>query len=326
MKILNTLILMFCLSTATALADNAGYLFVTFKGEQTPMTEQIYFALSKDGRTWTALHGGEPVLISKLGEKGIRDPYLFRSHDGKKSYIIATDLSTNLNPSWKRAANGGSKSILIWESENLVDWTAPRLVKVAADDAGCTWAPEAVYCDETGDYLVFWASKNKSDDFKKFRIWAARTKDFVTFSAPFVYIDKPDSVIDTTIVREGSKYYRFNKDEKNSAITLEVSENLTGQWTEIPGFNLAGMKGFEGPECYQLEPAAQGKPAQWCLILDNYTKSAGYKPFITKDLSTGQFEPAQGFVFPFKFRHGSILPVSADEYQRLEAAYGSAKP
>ena len=61
---------------------------------------------------------------------------------------------------------------------------APRLVKVAPDDAGCTWAPEAVYDEETADYFVFWASTTAGDDFAKHRIWAARTKDFRSFGKP----------------------------------------------------------------------------------------------------------------------------------------------
>ena len=67
----------------TATAD--GFLFVTFKGQQGSLDEQIYFSLSKDGRNWTALNNSEPVLVSELGEKGVRDPYLLRSHDKKKS-------------------------------------------------------------------------------------------------------------------------------------------------------------------------------------------------------------------------------------------------
>ena len=51
-----------------------GFLFVTFKAQKDPMDEQIYFALSKDGRNWTALNDGKPVLVSELGEKGVRDP------------------------------------------------------------------------------------------------------------------------------------------------------------------------------------------------------------------------------------------------------------
>jgi len=85
------------------------------------------------------------------------------------------------------------------------------------------------------------------------------------------------------------------------------------------------MQGYEGPECYCIKPAAAGKPATWCLILDNYAAGAGYKPFVTDNLGGGQFKPGDGFVFPFKFRHGSVLTVSHEELERLDAAYAKAK-
>jgi sucrose-6-phosphate hydrolase SacC (GH32 family) len=318
------LILLIALLTRfAALAGDGGFLFATFKGEQTPMTEQIYFALSSDGRQWNALSNAQPVLVSTLGEKGVRDPYLLRTPDGNKFYLIATDLSINLNRDWRRAVRAGSKSIVIWDSTDLVHWSAPRLVKVAPDDAGCTWAPEAIYDDSRKEYLVFWASTTARDDFAKHRIWAAWTKDFITFGKPFIYTEKPWTLIDSTIVRENGKYYRFSKDEKEKDITFESSDNLTGTWTDATNFSLAKMRGYEGPECYIIKPAADGKPATWCLILDQYSKGTGYQPFVTEDLSSGQFKAGEGFVFPFKFRHGSVLPVSAAEYERLEKAYVS---
>lgn len=301
-------------------------MFATFKGEQSPLTEQVYFALSKDGRNWTALNNGDPVLISDLGEKGARDPFLLRSHDGRKFYLLATDLSWNRDRSGSRAVRAGSRSILIWESADLVNWSEPRLVAVAPEDAGCAWAPEAVYDVEEGDYLVFWASTTKRDDFAKHRIWAARTKDFVTFGEPFIFIEKPTGVIDTTIVHDGQSYYRFTKDEHIKSITLETSGNLTGPWQDLSAFSLAGLRGYEGPQCYIVEPASAGKPATWCLILDHYSKGRGYQSFVTQDLAGGQFQPGHGFNFPFPFRHGSVLPVTGAEYQRLENAYSNTAP
>lgn len=302
-------------------AAPAGYLFVTFKGEQSPLTEQVYFALSRDGRQWQALNGGEPVLVSELGDKGVRDPFLLRAADGKRFFILATDLSIHLNHDWTRAQTKASRSIVIWESSDLVRWSKPRLVPVGADDAGCVWAPEAVYDEEARDYLVFWASKNGRDGFAKQRIWASRTKDFRTFGKPFIYIDKPNHVIDTDIVREGGRYYRFSKDEQTKAITMESGAKLGGPWQEVAGFSLAKLEGYEGPQCYPLEPATDGKPGQWCLVLDRYSKGTGYQPFVTSDLAKGQFTEAPGFRFPFRFRHGSVLPLTAAEYERLETGF-----
>jgi hypothetical protein len=321
---MRTLFRLLCLPAilCTAAAETAGYLFATFKGEQSPMSEQIYFAVSKDGRSWDALNGGEPVLVSRIGEKGVRDPYLLRSHDGRGFYLIATDLSINLNGDWNRAQTAGSRSIVVWDSPDLVKWSRPRLVRVAADDAGCTWAPEAVYDEENRDYLVFWASKNRRDDFAKQRIWGARTKDFRSFGKPFIYIEKPNHIIDTTIIRDGGRYFRFSKDEQHKAITMETGEKLTGPWREISSFSLSRLQGYEGPQCYLLHPAADGKPATWCLVIDHYARGRGYQPYITTDLAGGNFTEAPGFEFPFRFRHGSILPLSAEELRRLGETYG----
>ncbi|MGA2854986.1 MAG: 1,4-beta-xylanase, partial [Verrucomicrobiota bacterium] len=52
------------LTGIAALAGDGGFLFVTFKGEQTPMSEQIYFVVSHDGRQWNELNNAQPVLVS----------------------------------------------------------------------------------------------------------------------------------------------------------------------------------------------------------------------------------------------------------------------
>ena len=312
-------------SSACVSADPGGYLFVTFKGETTPLTEQVYFGLSRDGKRWEALNAGRPVLVTEVGEKGARDPFVLRAHGGGKAFLIATDLSIHLNPEWKRAVRAGSRSILVWESADLVAWEGPRLVEVAPPDAGSTWAPEAIYDEERGDYLVFWASTTGRDDFAKHRIWAARTADFRTFGEPFVYIEKPTTIIDTTIVRDGGRYHRFTKDEKFKAITLEVSERLDGPWTEVADFSLARLVGYEGPACFPLMDA-DGRTRSWCLLLDHYAKGEGYKPYLAATLEGGRFEPASNFEFPFRFRHGTVLPVTAEEYERLRAAFPAPAP
>lgn len=302
-------------------APAAGYLFVTFKGEGSPLEEQVYFAVSEDGRRWESLNNSDPVLVSRLGEQGVRDPYLLRSHDGESFYLIATDLSIHRNPDWGRAVRAGSHSVVIWKSSDLATWSEPRLVEVAPEDAGCTWAPEAVYDDESGDYLVFWASTTGRDQFAKHRIWAARTRDFTDFSEPFIYIDKPTTVIDTTIVREAQTYYRFTKDEKHKAITMESAQRLLGPWSDVPGFSLSRLEGYEGPACYPVQSSTESGHPAWSLILDNYARGRGYQPYVTIDLASGRFEPGEGFEFPFRFRHGSVIPITTEELHRLREAY-----
>ena len=96
-----------------------------------------------------------------------------------------------------------------------------------------------------------------------------------------------------------------------------------GPWKNVPEFSLSKLRGYEGPECYLVEPGSAGKPPTWCLVLDYYSTGQGYQPFITHDLAKGQFTPAQEFKFPFRFRHGSILSISAAEMQRLHGTFGN---
>ena len=285
------------------------------------MTEQVYFMLSEDGQNWEALNHEKPVLVSNVGEKGVRDPYIIRSKDNDKFYLIATDLSIHLNPDWGRAQTAASQSIVIWESTDLVTWTAPRLVKVAPDNAGCTWAPEAVYDAENDVYMVFWASKTADDNFAKHRIWAAHTKDFYSFSEPFVYIEKPNTVIDTTIIREHETYYRFTKDEEHKAITMEHSKRLMDGWQNIADFSLKNLVGYEGPAVFQSENSDLEKQRTWNLLLDYYSKGEGYQTYTTNELDEGQFKAGKKMNFPIHpVRHGTVVSLTSEEYQRLKDA------
>jgi hypothetical protein len=314
-------LLVFIFPVCASAAQDA-FLFTTMKDQSLPISEQIYFAVSTDGKQWESLNGGDPVLLSDVGEKGVRDSFILRSHDGQKFWLIATDLCINRTKDWGRATHAGSKSIVVWESADLVHWSSPWLAKVSPDDAGCTWAPEAIYNEEAGDYLVYWASMTRRDNYAKQRIWAAHTKDFRTFDKPFIYLEKPNHVIDINITRDGDTYYRFTKDDKDKNVTMASSKKLSGPWAEIEQFIAGKGTNSEGPICYQLKPAADGQPPDWCLLLDNLRGNArGYEPFVTHDLSSGEFTPAADFKFPYRFRHGSVLPITTAELQRLKSAY-----
>lgn len=54
---------------------------------------------------------------------------------------------------YQQAQSEGSQSIIIQESNNLVDWSEPRKVQVALPDAGDTWASEAFY-DEIDTTII----------------------------------------------------------------------------------------------------------------------------------------------------------------------------
>lgn len=302
----------------------AAYLFVHFTMEGKKDEETIWFSVSADGFHWKDIGGKTPVLKSDVGTKGIRDPFIVFDENLNTYFIIATDLNTDNGYSWKDAETAGSRSILIWESQDLIHWSDARLAEVGVEHAGCVWAPEAVYCKEKDSWFVFWASsvKEETDSVAKQRIYGAFTKDFRTFTPTIKYLDAKTDVIDTNIVFDGGWYYRFSKDETHKNIMIERSRELiTDQpYERIHSDLLDHLEGVEGPETYYLE--AENK---WCLIVDQYRIQGGYLPLITEDIASGRFERIPDNAYDMgirKKRHGGVLSIPDSVMDALIAHYG----
>ncbi|WP_442574566.1 immunoglobulin-like domain-containing protein [Microbacterium sp. F51-2R] len=348
--------------------DTTAYVFAHFTAGRSPsaINEQIYFADSEDGQTWTDLNGEQPVLQSTVGETGVRDPFLVRGSGGDKFYLLATDLST-AKYGWRFTPdNPGSRSLVVWESNDLVNWSAPRLVDVASKipQSGNAWAPEATYDPETGEYLVYWASStgagaddplgNTYGDYMN--MYYATTRDFITFSDPVKWIDRQSSIIDTTMIEVDGVFYRASGDGQ---ITLERStdpfavtvaptalDSNPGGWEKVSTMkdifadnNYAGTT-LEGPELFRynsddwLTDAQGQKVPTWGLMADRYSGSIGrgYLPFRTTDIASttpaasgGGWSVGTDINFDAVLkRHGSIVPITQVEYDRLQQAYGDA--
>lgn len=315
----------------------AGYLFAYFTGEGTADGEQIRYALSRgnDPLHWRELNGASPVLTSTIGEKGLRDPFVIRSPKGDRFFLIATDLRMyqNSSGSWDDVQRHGSKSIMIWDSTDLVHWTDQRLVKVAPDNAGNTWAPEAYWDDSLGEYVVFWASKLYADDDPRHagstynKMLYATTKDFRAFSAPKVWDDPGYSVIDSTVVKHKDTYYRYTKDERDPSsgspcskfITGEKSRSLTSTRYDFVADCIGdgSISRGEGPTVFK-----SNTENKWYLFIDEYG-ARGYVPFETTDLDSGRWTMSKDYQLPASPRHGTVLPVTQQEYDRLLIAYPS---
>ena len=299
-----------------------GYLFVHFIGEQ-ENGEQVYFSVSRDGLHWRDLNGGKPVLRSSLGDGGVRDPFLVRHPQTGVYHLIATDLCIHKRQDWHSAEFAGSRSLVVWDSADLIHWSAPRLCPVGVEEAGCVWAPESVFDEEKEQFFVFWASMAKlpGDTKAKQRIYGAFTPDFVSFSKPFVYAEAENHLIDMTIVRDGDWYYRFTKDETTKTIRLDRVRTLIGSPAEpIHATPLDTLYGVEGPECYPLPDG------RWCLIVDQFHKRLGYLPLTTRCLSAGQFEVVPPDAYSFgqtKKRHGGVILITEEELARLSQAFAS---
>ena len=320
------------------------YLFVNFVGKDNSGdldNEKIYFSVSSDAINWSILNGGEPVLESTLGTLGVRDPHIVRSPEDDKFYIVATDLLINKTRDWNAAQYRASKSIMIWESEDLVNWSEQREYAIGDDivlengekpfNVGCVWAPESIWDEERGQYMVFWASmvcpekpegyddmtsaeqKTALESNSKQRIYRSYTSDFITFSTPELYIERDNHVIDTTILEQDGIYYRYSKDETTKRVGCEYSASLDGPWyvTDM------GIGSCEGPTAFKFN-----HENRWGLFVDSLGGGwEGYGLFAADNLYSDSYELNETTTDAGVIRHGSILPITNEEYDALIKAY-----
>ncbi|HZH62172.1 MAG TPA: immunoglobulin-like domain-containing protein, partial [Metabacillus sp.] len=304
-----------------------GYVFSYFTGEGYTNGEQIYFALSEGNNPlkWNELNNGAPAITSKLGEKGLRDPFIIRSPEGDKFYLIATDLKVNGDWNWDRAQRSGSRSIMVWESTDLINWSEQRMVEVAPPEAGNTWAPEIFYDDTTGEYIVFWASKlydnadHSGSTYNK--MMYSKTRDFYTFTKPEVYIDLGYSVIDTTMIKHDDKIYRLSKDERSNTssspngkfIFQEVGNSVLDPNFKLikEGIGKGSIGQGEGPTIFK-----SNTEEKWYMFIDEFG-GRGYVPFETTDLQSGEWKLSENYDLPARPRHGTVLPVTKAEHEAL---------
>lgn len=238
------------MTTDIAANEPYGYLLVHFIENPLGHTERVYMDIT-DGdnpRRWLPLKGGEPILSSELGTRGARDPHIVRNPVTGVWTIIATDLRVmgNGNGSdsatdWRYWSHHGSTNLLIWQSDDLVHWSEPRMLDVARRADGsrlelgmawaceCLWVPEYYPADHEGGrgaFVMYWSSKMFADDDPEHAnedandviLWGATT-DFTqeTYEYGGVLIDTGTNSIDTTMIQRtlpnGTvRTYRITKD------------------------------------------------------------------------------------------------------------------
>lgn len=321
-----------------------GYLLVHFIGQTLPSDEQTYMAISTDGQNWSDLNDSQPILTSTVGTKGVRDHSIVRSPDGSKYWILATDLHV-ASSGWSTSLSGGSTSLVIWESNDLVHWLPPRLVDVASGipGAGCVWAPEAILDPESNAYVVYWTTSAPLNGETKTRVYYAKTTDFITFTAPQLYIDRPPGqhVLDTQIIEIPSSYggYKYVRASAGDEIWLEGSQSVLGTWTpigvlshspagavQVVGRNVSAMSGkiVEGPILFKYNDANK-----WGLLVDSYGTGGGYVPLWSSNPAVDNWQslPSGSYNLGRDLkRHGGILNLTASELARVTAQWGGTSP
>ncbi len=304
------------------------YLFVHFRETTSPDGEQVYFAISRDGFYWQALNDGRPILWAYYGDKGVRDMTIVRDRNTGRFHIYATDLSlsygmrSKYNHSWSNIRKNGSQALAHWHSDDLINWSEEELVTLGNGEFGCLWAPDVIYDREYGGYLLHWSSSHASNNYGHMAIYGSHTKDFIEFTAPKLIYRKEDSpVIDSAMYKEDGRYYMFLKNEgRPNRIILLVSEHTDGPFIRVEKFDECMLAIEEGK--YEAPTAMQLCDGRWCLFLDYYGMPGagqGYVPFIAPNLKSGLFiRKDDDFSFPYGFKHGTILEITEEEYDRMK--------
>lgn len=298
----------------------SAYLFVYFTGNSKD-EEQIRFALSDDGYNFKALNQDKPVVssanISLTG--GVRDPHILRAADGKTFYMVVTDMVSAKG--WD-----SNRGMVLLKSTNLVDWTStainiPTAFPGEFGDVLRVWAPQTIYDPSVGKYMVYFSIlKTGAGEYDKI-YYCYANKDFTALeTAPKQLFFNPDksACIDGDIVNAYGKYHMFYKTEgSEKGIRKAVADKLTGEWKTIPGVMQQTTSPVEGAGVFKLNNSND-----WVLMYDMYT-SGRYQ--FTKSQDLEHFKVIDHEVsMNFHPRHGTVLPITAAEADRLQAKWLTA--
>lgn len=342
--------------TVSCVADKetpkTSYLFCFFSNNS-PEGEQIRYAVSDDGFTYKSLNDGQPVVLSDTIAltKSVRDPHIIRGVDDKTFYMVLTDMRSSLG--WQ--SNDG---LILMKSTDLIHWehTAidfptrfPDMEGFDRDNLHAVWAPQAIWDPQEKKYMIYYSigrhdweyitndsvRDRKTGEktpfyqpyFKIFYSYA--NEDFTDITEPKLLFDFGTAAIDGDIVRDekNDQYVLFFKDEGRSVdnngfktrqgVMRATFRNLTGPYTiEWRHINKPGQFPVEGSSVF---PLIGGE--KWILMYDCYTD--GYYQFCeSTDLKNFTFvhnTPTKGNFTP---RHGSVIPITAEERERLEKTFG----
>jgi hypothetical protein len=321
----------------TVCARKAAYLMVYFKEHG----HNVYFAVSRDGRTFTDVNGGNPVMTGDTlaEQKGIRDPHLMRGSDGA-FYLAMTDLHIYAkqeglrDTEWEREGYGwgNNRAIVLMKSKDLIHWKRAniRLDKVFPNigDIGCVWAPATVYDEEAGKLMLSFTMRYGADGLHK--LYYSYVNDnydtLLTFPQQLFEYPKACSCIDSDITKVGDKYhlYYVAHDSDDSGVKHAVSDHATGPYTYESGWCDPERTPCEAPTLWQMIDRDE-----WILMYDVFSARPNNMGFsATTDFvhytDLGHFRPmtddhavmkATNFSSP---KHGAVIQITKKELRRLQ--------
>lgn len=287
---------------------------------------RLYYSVSTDGLHWKRLNEGRRVFEDYKGH-----PDICKGPDGR--YYLAGNRSDS------------SPDIDFWVSDDLVEWrkhsTFTADLKSTPDYSQALQrigAPKLFFDEASGQYLVTWHTPHVQgvpEDAERY--WASQrtlyvtSTDLKTFDSPPRRLFNWDmGTIDVVIRKIDRTYYAILKDETyptlywvtGKTIRISKSPSLFGPWSEpsapiSPNFREAPM----------LIPSPDGR--HWYMYYEQYP-GVSYGLSIADNMNGPWFQ-ASGYTFfstwdkyslPPKVRHGCMIALSKQEYDRLVERFG----
>jgi len=313
--------------------DMAAYLMVYFKDE----THGLYFALSRDGYTFTDVNGGRPVVAGDTiaEQKGIRDPHIMRGPDGF-FYVVMTDLHIYAQRAgyreteWERDGNafgwGNNRGFVFMKSRDLIHWTRANVRVDRAfpgwENIGCAWAPQLIF-DEAKDRMMVYFTLRFGNGLNRL-CYAYVNRAFTALETEpkllFQYPKHNKNVIDGDISRVGGQYRLFYvAHDGTPGIKQAVSDSLH------TGYRYDGA--FCDPEPTACEAPNVWKrigEEKWVLMYDIYgihphnfgfSETSDFKHFTDLGRFNEGVMKTTNFTSP---KHGAVIHLTEKEAERLE--------
>lgn len=303
-----TLILIFISNLTQAQSDTYLFSYFVDNGQ-----DGLHFAYSKDGLKWKALKNGKSFLTPTVGkDKLMRDPCIIQGSDGTFHMVFTT--------SWT------DKNVGYASSKDLIHWSEQKAVPVMEHEPAArnTWAPEIFYDDKKKNFIIYWATTipgrhseiktSKAEDDYNHRIYYTRTKDFKTFSPTKMFFNPDFSVIDASILKKGSWYYMFLKNENpepaEKNIRITKSKNAEGPYPVKVSPPLTGNYWAEGPTAVDINGSVY-------VYFDKYMDHR-YGAIKSDDMQSWT-DISDQVSFPKGIRHGTVFKATDQVFKALRA-------
>jgi hypothetical protein len=255
------LMLLGAVAVASPASAATTLVYATFKGDAAA-DQELWIYQSTDG-------GTSYSVLSDTNFRGpsgaLRDPSILKANG--MYYIAYTVQSWTTNSTYFNVAS----------STNLTTWTNIASINSGIADTKFTWAPEFFVDNGTVKIITSVAATTCSACFRPY-VYTAQNSTLTSWSGPAQMWGLGINHIDTFVVKSGSTWHAFAKDETAKYIEhWTTTANLTEGWVNKGRLFASG---YEGPSLVRLDDGS------WRIYVDRYSTGGGLYTATSTDLNT----------------------------------------